>query len=190
MIEIYKITNLVNDKIYIGQTSKGAFKRFNQHSKANSLIGRAIRKYGVDNFLVEVIDNCDEERTANELEYFYINENKSVVPNGYNANEYGRLVGNIERKYFIWFKQEYLYLLDDCHYINYIYLITKLVDKRFKVMKNNKTNIKNWTELWKYLDCKNSTTQRNIKQFLDKYNLITKTKDSFIANNEIFKIYY
>lgn len=56
MIEIYRITNLINDKCYVGQSKHGAFKRFQQHCKADTLIGKAIRKYGHENFLIEVKD--------------------------------------------------------------------------------------------------------------------------------------
>ncbi len=59
---IYKITNLVNNKIYIGQTIKTAEERLKQHIYAatkhitNTHLSYAIRKYGQDNFKIEIID--------------------------------------------------------------------------------------------------------------------------------------
>ena len=60
---IYKITNQINGKIYIGQTINTLEKRFNRH-KQDALSGRldthfarALREYGVDNFVAEVIEN-------------------------------------------------------------------------------------------------------------------------------------
>ena len=41
--EVYKISNDINDKLYIGITSSGISVRFKQHSKAESYIGNAIR---------------------------------------------------------------------------------------------------------------------------------------------------
>lgn len=58
---IYKITNILNGKIYIGQTTKSIEKRFGQHKCAtgnrNSSISSSIRKYGEENFSIEIIDS-------------------------------------------------------------------------------------------------------------------------------------
>lgn len=64
MFELYMITNLVNGKKYVGFTSEGYLKRFNNHIKetrlgGNRLLCKAIRKYGKKNFqitLLEVVD--------------------------------------------------------------------------------------------------------------------------------------
>lgn len=80
MAYIYKITNILNNKIYIGQTIRQPSLRWNEH-KSESLCptskhGRlyhlhcAIRKYGVDSFIFEVIDECpDNERFRVETKY-------------------------------------------------------------------------------------------------------------------------
>lgn len=58
---IYKITNKLNGKIYIGQ-SVNPFNRFKQHcynkqgSSYKSLINEAINKYGKENFLFEILE--------------------------------------------------------------------------------------------------------------------------------------
>ena len=86
---VYKITCLINRKLYIGQTRKSVEKRFKQHARANSLIGRAIRKYGVENFKIEIIEHCESKAQLNERENFWINALNSKQPNGYNVTSGG-----------------------------------------------------------------------------------------------------
>lgn len=82
---IYKITNNVNDKIYIGQ-SVNIEKRWKAHInyKIDSLIHRAILKYGVENFNFVVI--CEVPRSAlNEYEISYIKYYETTnLEKGYN----------------------------------------------------------------------------------------------------------
>lgn len=89
---VYKITNKLNNKGYIGITSN-LQKRWNQHKhQAKSKVGknyplyRAIRKYGIDNFKFEVIEeNVKTIKELGKLERFYINKFEShVSKNGYN----------------------------------------------------------------------------------------------------------
>lgn len=89
---IYKITNTLNGKSYIGKTRQGLGRRITQHkydSKRGSLgIGAAIRKYGWENFTVEVLEECPIE-LLNEREIFWIAELNSKAPNGYNLTDGG-----------------------------------------------------------------------------------------------------
>ena len=84
MIGIYKITNLKNNKIYIGQ-SKDIQRRWNEHKydeRHNSPIHNAIKKYGIDNFQFEVIEECSLQE-LNEREKYWI-EYYDSYNNGYN----------------------------------------------------------------------------------------------------------
>lgn len=86
---IYKITNKVNGKIYIGITTKTLEKRRQQHIRCNHkirkyVIHKAINKYGVDNFLFETIGNFNGNEDACEKEVKYISSYNSFIPNGYN----------------------------------------------------------------------------------------------------------
>lgn len=72
--DIYKITNLINGKTYIGQ-SKNPERRFREHSLnlKNSVISTAINKYGKDNFSLEIIErniNNYNEREAYWIQYY------------------------------------------------------------------------------------------------------------------------
>lgn len=83
---IYKITNLTNGKIYIGQTITDIHKRLVQHSlNKNTVIGHAIRKYNIENFKIEELQKCDNRQHMNEREIFYIQFFESNInKNGYN----------------------------------------------------------------------------------------------------------
>lgn len=93
---IYKITNKINGKIYIGQTVQAVEKRFISHvSAAKSkytrnkyAIHHAISKYGEDAFDVEVLGEYPEE-LLDEMESFFIREYNSLKPNGYNLTDGG-----------------------------------------------------------------------------------------------------
>lgn len=85
---IYKITNLINNKIYIGQTSKTISRRWTQHisdSKRKSkdcALYRAFNKYGIDNFQIEKIEECKTEE-LDEKEVYWISFYNSFYK-GYN----------------------------------------------------------------------------------------------------------
>ena len=88
---IYKIQNKINGKIYIGQTINSIEKRFGSHIKAannkknNSIIYKAIRKYGVQSFEVSVIDEAKDKETLNEKEKYWIKFYNSMdLAIGYN----------------------------------------------------------------------------------------------------------
>ncbi len=86
---IYKLTCLINWKPYVGQMTKTLDERFIQHSRTDSLIGNAIRKYGAENFLREVLEVCDTQEQLNEREKFWIAYFNSKGSNGYNLTDGG-----------------------------------------------------------------------------------------------------
>ncbi len=70
---IYKLTNLVNNKIYIGQTTTSINTRLGTHIHGKYAIGKAIRKYGIENFTIDVIvTNITNRLLLDELEIHYI----------------------------------------------------------------------------------------------------------------------
>lgn len=192
MFEIYRITNLTNGKMYVGQTSVGAFRRFQQHTKADTPLGRAIRKYGADNFKIEILSTTKEQDDANKLEEFFIKENQCVVPDGYNLNEYGRLVGFMDAGYIVWFRKDKIDILNNVKTVilGYILKIVRLIRMDLFLKKNRQTKITSWRELWGEIECNNNATKREIKNVLIENNMIEKTGDGFIANPEVFAVYY
>lgn len=85
---IYKITNLINGKIYIGKTVREARKRWAAHlnpkADTSMIIVRALKKYGADKFSFEVIDIAENPEMLSSKETFYIKSLNSMSPNGYN----------------------------------------------------------------------------------------------------------
>lgn len=86
---IYKITNKLNNKSYIGQTHKSLEIRWKRHCwqseyKKNMPICLAIKKYGKENFSVEEITQCSSQKELDEKEIFYVNIFNTFSPHGYN----------------------------------------------------------------------------------------------------------
>ena len=90
---IYKITNLINGKIYIGQTIQKLETRWKEHCRHSrkkvSAISSAIRKYGEDAFTVECVDTAVSIDELNTKEQQYIKQYASMAPIGYNLNSGG-----------------------------------------------------------------------------------------------------
>lgn len=83
---IYKTTNLVNGKIYIGQDSKDDPK----YLGSGLLLTKAINKYGKENFKKEILQKCENKKELNESEKYWIGFYKSTDKNiGYNIAEGG-----------------------------------------------------------------------------------------------------
>lgn len=90
MSVIYKIANKLNGKIYIGKTARTLEVRMKEHLRSNkTYIDRAIHKYGIDNFKVSVVEECDTEEKLNEREIYWIAFYKCRTPNGYNLTSGG-----------------------------------------------------------------------------------------------------
>lgn len=99
---IYIIRNIVNNKVYIGQTTQLVEERFKQHMKPcaekfNYKIYKAIAKYGKDKFYYDIIEEKIPINKLNEKEIFYI-ELFDSFKNGYNSTKGGdgRLLNKID----------------------------------------------------------------------------------------------
>lgn len=89
-IGIYKIENLINHKIYIGQ-SIHIEKRWQEHCQASgtSLISKDIQLFGKENFIFQILEECSQQE-LDQKEQFYIQQYNCIFPKGYNKTSGGQ----------------------------------------------------------------------------------------------------
>lgn len=101
---IYKITNLINNKFYIGQDIKNNPKYFG----SGKLIISAIKKYGKKNFKKEIIEYCVDEKHLDEREIFWIKElNATNRKIAYNICEGGNTYRTMKGENNPWFGKKH-----------------------------------------------------------------------------------
>ena len=102
---IYMYTNKINGKRYIGQAVNFNNRHWNHKSASycenrndyNSPFHKAIRKYGIENFIIEIlVENVIEQLERDELEKSFINYFNTLACNGYgyNISSGGGVYGN------------------------------------------------------------------------------------------------
>jgi group I intron endonuclease len=98
---IYKITNLLNGKCYVGQTWQPMIKRFAQHKYKNSSVKlhRAIVKYGFNNFTIKCLTVVSTQELADYYETYFISYYLANKPKiGYNIGNGGKGIGKHNRQ--------------------------------------------------------------------------------------------
>lgn len=85
---IYKITNKVNGKSYVGKHE--TYSVDDDYFGSGKILRIAIKKYGKENFHKEIIEFCDNSKDLCDKEIFWIRETNSFCPNGYNINSGGK----------------------------------------------------------------------------------------------------
>jgi predicted DNA-binding protein YlxM (UPF0122 family) len=175
---IYKTTNLINGKIYIGQDSNNNPK----YLGSGVIMLKAINKYGKVNFRKEIIDVAKTKEELDNKEIFWINElNSKDIKIGYNiASGGGGCLGckaSDERTYRV--KKEGIYKGENNG--NFKFLIKK--DELFNLYI---TNDKTINEVSKYYGCSISVINDNIK----KYNILKPKSNKYNFNeNDLYKYY-
>ena len=87
---VYKISNSINNKVYIGITSYSIEERYKWHVRdckrgVDKKLYKAMRKYGVENFRIDLLEEVSDAIVVEEREEFYI-EKYDSFNNGYNAS--------------------------------------------------------------------------------------------------------
>ena len=148
MSYIYKITNNINGKIYIGKTMRSIKQRWKEHLAnikkeecKNRPLYRAINKYGVENFSIEEIEECSDIILSDREKYWI--EYYNSFKNGYNATKGGDGSPYIDRKLVIeTYKQ-----IQNCKKTAEILNIH--IDSVYKILKSNNIERKSSQEISK-----------------------------------------
>ena len=85
---VYKITNLVNGKVYVGQTIQTPEKRWAYHKsisgiKKLSLLQKAFKKHGIENFSFDIVKYAENQQDLNMMEDYFIEHFNALAPTGY-----------------------------------------------------------------------------------------------------------
>lgn len=89
---IYKITNNINGKIYVGQHKLKKNERHRDYMGSGLAIKEAYKQYGRQNFtkeIIEYIEDDEKHEYVSEREIYWIKELNSKYPNGYNISDGG-----------------------------------------------------------------------------------------------------
>ncbi len=91
---IYKVTNLVDGKIYVGQTIQTLWRRRRAHEnlslRPSTYFHRALSKHGILNFSWSILETCDTKTSLHAREKFWITQFACMAPSGYNSAEGGK----------------------------------------------------------------------------------------------------
>lgn len=202
MIGIYKITNQINGKIYVGQ-SINIEKRWRQHisdtktHKDECYIHRAMRKYGVENFSFEIIEKCSKEelndREVYWIEYFDSTNREKGYNYGSGGNNFTASQYDYQAIYQKWlegYKCEQLEKIFNCSGST----ITRVL-KRFDVEPEKiKEQGGNYSSYVAYVKEEYPLKSfKNIQEILSFFHLTDKNKNNFyndLSYNHKFCGYY
>jgi hypothetical protein len=84
---VYIITNLINEKQYIGEHSTNNLN--DRYLGSGKYLIKAIKKYGKGNFKKEILEQFNTKEEAFNAQEKYINEYNTIIPNGYNISPHG-----------------------------------------------------------------------------------------------------
>ena len=95
---VYSLTCKLNGKQYVGQTTQSVEKRFKEHARnKKSYIGKAIRAYGEDKFVIAILKVCASKEELDRWEKFFIVLLNTKAPHGYNLTDDGEGTVSLER---------------------------------------------------------------------------------------------
>lgn len=174
---IYKITNKLNNKIYIGQTvEQRPTDRYSKHrymarhidkEKSVSVLHRAMNKYGLDNFSFEIIEEVEND-LLNQKEKEYIQQYNSLIPNGYNLTIGGEGTPGYSRVQSAEEKEK-----------------RKESNKNFYILhpEEREKRSKATKKLWQNEEYRRKVTESNIKFYKEHPNILAKENNPFYGKS-------
>ena len=181
---IYKIINNINNKIYVGKTNLTIQERFNQHCRDSQKISeqtrplyRAMNKYGIENFTIELIEECPTD-LASFKEQYWIGYYKGYE-NGYNATKGGdgiQLFNHFEiaKKLKEILNPKEVAKLYGCS-LDTIYIIAK--EYNIKLPQGGQDNINSKKEVYQY--------DKITKKCLNSFESVQKASEWLLKENII-----
>jgi group I intron endonuclease len=184
---VYKITNNVNGKSYIGFTGNTIFERFEQHKKDalkirdNRKFYNAINKYGVDAWNIELLESVDSAEFAKQKEIELI-EKFDTYNNGYNSTKGGdgnngmimSEESNAKRsKALKGIAKNYTRMHGKTH----------SEESKKKISESHKGKKKPWVKWEKSIIQKRAMTRRGLTE--DQYNIIQELTKQGLTSREI-----
>lgn len=185
---IYKITNLINDKYYLGKRSfKGDSINDDKYFGSGTLLKKALKKYGKDNFKKEIVTICLSFEELNKVERDIINENIINDKNSYNLalGGWGGNLGDIvnNKIKMICQSEEYRKKMSD------IINSPEIKDRMISSIKKTMSDI-SWKEKFSKIqkDVQNKEenkirNSKNQKFAQNKYDVVKKKSDKM---NELY----
>lgn len=185
---IYKITNLINNKIYVGKTTETIDKRWKEHKKdfkrekcRNRPLYKAMNKYGIENFSVELIEECNFGEES-DREIYWIDKLDSYH-NGYNATKGG------DGKSYADYNKIFKLYSDGCNLseikketgYDYNTISKVLTDKGISSHEKQVRGAKNITKSIAQLDKKTMNIIQIFPSIEDAYNYLNKQSSGHIT---------
>lgn len=188
---IYKITNQVNNKVYIGLTTETLQKRWSGHLQAYKTCKRhlyeSMRKYGIENFTIEEIDKADSFKELGELERKYIKKYNSQNPDkGYNltaGGESNQLDANPRTKLSV----------EDVKHIREIYSMCELRCKECWELYKNKISYSAFQKIWEGITWKSIIPEIYTKENIEIHrgqiqNFGSQNGNAIYSDEEVLEI--
>lgn len=148
---IYKTTNTINKKIYIGKHQSSEYD--DKYFGSGKILKRAIDKYGIENFINEIIDIADTDDELNEKEKYYIKYYKDLYgENCYNLANGGD-GGDVFKYQPLENKQHFIDKMtiinkQRCNTEDFKNKLSKATSKRYQDINERKSHSKKAKEVW------------------------------------------
>lgn len=179
---IYKITNNINGKIYIGMTYRTIQERWKEHQNdcsrrqvENRPLYRAMNKYGIENFSIEIIEKTNQPE---ERERYWI-EQLGSFKYGYNAT-----LGGDGKPYI-----DYNLVIKTYKEVQNIAEVSRIlnidVSTISKILHRNKIKIKSSTEIIKEKYGKPVGMYSNTGELLKTFSTLTDAARYLIESNKV-----